>query len=51
MSFNLKINQGTYSRGIKEYDLLNANEFMETNWLNMRNARITAGDDMATANA
>lgn len=51
MSFNLKINQGTYSRGIKEYDLLNANEFMETNWLNMRNARMTAGDDMATANA
>lgn len=51
MAFNLKVNQGTYSRGIKEYKVLNANEFMETSWLNLRNSRISAGDDLATANA
>lgn len=51
MAFNLKVNQGTYSRGIKEYKILNAKEFMETSWLNLRNSRISAGDDQATANA
>lgn len=51
MAFNLKVNQGTYSRGIKEYKMLNAKEFMETSWLNLRNSRISAGDDQATANA
>lgn len=49
MSFNLKVNQGTYSRGIKEYKMLNANQFMEASWMNLRNARVTAGDDAATA--
>lgn len=51
MAFNLKVNQGTYSRGIKEYKMLNTKEFMETSWLNLRNSRISAGDDQATANA
>lgn len=51
MAFNLKVNQGTYSRGIKEYKVLNAKEFMETSWLNLRNSRISTGDDQATANA
>lgn len=51
MAFNLKVNQGTYSRGIKEYKVLNSKEFMETSWLNLRNSRISAGDDQATANA
>ena len=51
MAFNLKVNQGTYSRGIKEYKVLNAKEFMETSWLNLRNSRISAGEDQATANA
>lgn len=51
MAFNLKVNQGTYSRGVKEYKMLNAKEFMETSWLNLRNSRISAGDDQATANA
>lgn len=51
MAFNLKVNQGIYSRGIKEYKMLNAKEFMETSWLNLRNSRISAGDDQATANA
>jgi len=51
MAFNLKVNQGTYSRGVKEYKMLNSKEFMETSWLNLRNSRISAGDDQATANA
>lgn len=51
MAFNLKVNQGTYSRCVKEYKMLNAKEFMETSWLNLRNSRISAGDDQATANA
>ena len=51
LAFNLKVNQGTYSRGVKEYKMLNAKEFMETSWLNLRNSRISAGDDQATANA
>ena len=50
MAFNLKVNQGTYSRGIKEYELLNANQFMEASWMNLRNSRISAGDDLAAAN-
>lgn len=51
MSFTLQMNQGTYSRGIKEYHLLNANQFMETSWQNLKNARISAGDDATTAAA
>lgn len=49
MNFNLKMNQGVYSRGIKEYKLLNADQFMETSWASLRNARMTAGDDAAAA--
>ncbi len=49
MNFNFKMNQGTYSRGIKEYKLLNANQFMEASWTNLRNSRLSAGDDAAAA--
>lgn len=51
LNLELKINQGTYSRGIKEYERTTANEFMEASWLNLRNAQLTAGKDLATANA
>lgn len=44
ISFNLKVNQGVYSRGIKEYKLLNPKEFMEVSWMNLRNKRVDAGD-------
>ena len=43
MSFDLRINQGTYTRGIKEYELMNDRQFMEASWMNIKNAQITAG--------
>ena len=44
MSFDLRINQGTYTRGIKEYELMNANQYMEAAWMNIKNSRLSAGD-------
>lgn len=49
ISFNLRINQGVYARGIKEYKRTSPNQFMEASWQNMRNARMSAGDDSSTA--
>lgn len=49
ISFDLRINQGVYSRGIKEYKRTSPNQFMEASWMNLRNARMTAGDDAAKA--
>lgn len=44
LNFDLKVNQGIYTRGIKEYARTNARQFMEASWQNLRNARISAGD-------
>lgn len=41
-SLNAVINQGVYTRGIPEYDRLNANEFMETMWKGYRNSLLTS---------
>ena len=41
LAVNLRISQGTYTRGIPEYRLLNPREFMEVSWLNLRNSRMT----------
>jgi len=50
LSVTADIKQGTYSRAIKEYDRLNANEFMEAEWMNMRNYHMgKLGEDKATA--
>ena len=43
LSFELRINQGTYTRGIKEYDMMNPYEFMEASWRNMRNVKLAGG--------
>ena len=51
MSFDLRINQGTYTRGIKEYELMNANQFMEASWMNLKNSQISAGMSPAEAAA
>ena len=51
LNINVDIKQGTYSRGIPEYDRLDAREWMEAQWVNMKNNRMTAGDDAATAGA
>ena len=42
---------GTFTRGIPEYDIMKADQWMEAQWLNMKNNRIAAGDDAATAAA
>lgn len=35
--FNATINQGLYTRGMKEYTTMNANQYMEAMWLGYRN--------------
>jgi len=47
MSADIKL--GTYSRGIPEYDLMDASKWMEAQWLTLKNNRMSAGDDPATA--
>ncbi len=39
---SVKINQGFYNRGIKEYDRLNANQWMEVSWQAMKNYAMTS---------
>lgn len=51
MHFDLNIRQGFYDRGIGEYKRLNANQFMETSWLNMRNSYIDKDHTIEQANA
>ncbi len=54
MNFNLKLTQGTYSRGMNDYKLLDAKQFMEASWMSLRNSRMTntkINEDQATANA
>ncbi len=51
LSMTLDIKQGIFERGIKEYDLASANEFMEMEWQNLRNYRVSQGDDLETAGA
>ena len=51
VSVTLDVKQGFYERGIKEYDLANADEFMEIEWMNLKNYRRSMGDDAATAAA
>lgn len=41
-SLNAVVNQGLYTRGIPEYERLNANEFMETMWKGYRNSLLTS---------
>ena len=43
LSLDLKMNQGSYTRGIKEYDLMNPYQFMEASWQNLRNTTLLAG--------
>ena len=51
LNVNLDIKQGTYSRGIAEYDRLDARQWMEAQWLNMKNNQMTAGASAAAAGA
>ena len=49
LNINLDVKLGTFSRGIPEYDVMGANQWMEAQWMNMKNNRMAAGDDAATA--
>ena len=43
VNMTLDVKQGVYMRGIPEYDLANANQWMEMYWQEMRNERVGAG--------
>ena len=51
LNMTADIKLGTYSRGIPEYERMGATQWMEAQWLNMKNNRLSAGDDAATAGA
>ena len=51
LTIDLKINQGTYTRGIKEYKMLNPYQFMEASWMNIKNSQLTDGASLAEAAA
>jgi TonB-linked SusC/RagA family outer membrane protein len=53
LNITLDMKQGTYSRGIKEYNTLSARQFMEMEWQNQRNINRMAGatDDEAKSSA
>ena len=49
VTFDMK--QGTYSRGIPEYELLGARDWMSAQWMNMRNNQMAAGSTAEEAAA
>ena len=49
LNMTADIKLGTYSRGIPEYERLGATQWMEAQWLNLKNNRMSAGDDATTA--
>ena len=49
MNVTLDIKQGIYTRGISEYSRLGVRQWMEAQYLNLKNNRMAAGDDAATA--
>jgi len=50
LSVTADVKQGVYQRAIQEYERLDAKEFMEAEWMNMRNYRMAAlKEDKATA--
>ncbi len=52
VSLELKISEGAYVRGTKEYSRLDPYKFMEAEWQNLRNYRMSNnGDDAAAAAA
>ena len=52
LNVNLDIKQGTYSRGIPEYDRVNTKQWMEVEYQNLMNHRMyTNKEDAATAGA
>ena len=44
LSLNMEIKQGMYERGIKEYEMVSPQQFMEVSWQNMFNALVKDPD-------
>ena len=51
LNVSVDIKQGTYSRGIPEYDRLGVRDWMEAQWQNMKNNQMTTGASAADAAA
>lgn len=49
-SFNVDIKQGLYNRGIKDYDRVGPNDFMNSMWSGYRNSLVTGGMSVDDAN-
>lgn len=49
LNVTLDVKQGTYSRGIPEYDRLGVIDWMEAQWLNMKNNQIAGGATLEAA--
>ncbi|MBQ8154989.1 MAG: TonB-dependent receptor [Prevotella sp.] len=49
LNITLDIKQGSYNRGVKEYETVNPFQFMESEWQNLRNNARLAGEDDAAA--
>lgn len=49
-TFNLKIQQGTASRALPEYDRVNAEQYYPLTWESLRNGQLTQGIEPSVAN-
>jgi len=49
LSVNLDIKQGVYQRATKDYKMASTNEYMELQWQNLRNYRMSKGDSAEEA--
>ena len=51
LNVTFDVKQGMYERGIKEYATATPQEYMEIEYMNLKNYRMSQGDDAATAAA
>ena len=51
LNVTFDVKQGVYERGIKEYATATPQEYMEIEYMNLKNYRMSQGDDLATAAA
>jgi len=49
VAVSLDIKQGVFTRAIPEYERMNDRQWMETEWINVRNNRLTSGDSADAA--
>lgn len=49
-NFTFRVQQGTASRALPEYDRVNADQYYPLVWESLRNSRLTGGSELAAAN-